>query len=345
MRRGLPAFVRPLAVVGREVALIAFAVLVYFGVRGLTEGDVELAFDNARSLMRLEEALGLAWEEGLQGLVLGDGLLVALVNWVYVYGHWPLIAASAILLYVHRREKYLLLRDAMFISGLVGFAFFAAVPVAPPRLAQPGLVDTVTEYSSGYRALQPPALTNTYAALPSLHFGWNLLLGIVIFQATTRWWLRAFAVAMPVAMALAVVMTANHFVLDVVLGAAIVLGALVAAGRWRARTLERGELRERRSERASGSPLRGRAPVGELDRRPAGGGEAPRGDDRGGRPPLPGPPRGAPPEDHRAGADPLGPLEARQPVRPALPRGRPPGRVPAGHGARSRPEGTRPAPQ
>ncbi|HXV57363.1 MAG TPA: phosphatase PAP2 family protein [Gaiellaceae bacterium] len=323
----------------REVALIALAVLVYFGVRGLTEGDVELAYDNARSLMRLERALGVAWEAELQGLVLGDGALVALVNWVYVYGHWPVIAASALLLYRHRRERYLLLRDAMFISGLVGFAFFAALPVAPPRLAQPGLVDTVTEYSSGYRALQPPALTNAYAALPSLHFGWNLLLGIVIFQATTSPWLRGFAVAMPVAMALAVVMSANHFVLDVVLGAAIVLGALVVAGRRRARTLDGGELRQRRSERASGSPLRGRAPVGELARRPAVRRRARRRDDRGRRPPVPGPPRGAPPEDDRAGAHPLGPLEARQPVRPPLPRRRPPGRVPAGGGARSRPEG------
>ena len=73
----------------------------------------------------------------------------------------------------------------MFISGLIGFAFFAAFPVAPPRLADRGIVDTVTEYSESYRALQPPALTNKYAAFPSLHAGWNLV-GIVLFQATTH---------------------------------------------------------------------------------------------------------------------------------------------------------------
>ena len=100
----------------------------------------------------------------------------------------------------------------MIISGLIGFVFFAVVPMAPPRFVLPEIVDTVTESSSGYRALQPPALTNQYAALPSLHFGWNLLLGIVLFQATTRIPVRAFAVGMPVAMAFAVVATANHYV-------------------------------------------------------------------------------------------------------------------------------------
>ena len=121
-----------------------------------------------------------------------------------------------IALYVWRHDRYVLLRNAMFISGLIGFLFFAGVPMAPPRMADPGVVDTVTEYSDGYRALQPPALTNKYAAFPSLHAGWNLLLGIVLFQATTHRAVRAFAVAMPAVMAFAVVASANHFVLDVV---------------------------------------------------------------------------------------------------------------------------------
>jgi PAP2 superfamily len=309
-----PAALRPAVAFAREAALVGFAILVYFGVRGLTEGRVGKAYANARELLRIEDALGVAWELEIQAVILGHDVLTALANWVYVYGHWPLIAACGVLLYVYRRDRYRLLRNAMIISGLIGFVFFAAVPVAPPRLIMPEIVDTVTEYSSGYRALQPPALTNQYAALPSLHFGWNLLLGIVLFQATTRIPVRAFAVAMPVAMAFAVVATANHYVLDVALGAVVVLVGLAAAYLLRARTLGGGDWPSGRNDRDPGRPLRGGAQVGQLAERPAGRGGAGSADDRGGRAPPPRPPRGAPPEDARAGSGAVGPVEAREPV-------------------------------
>jgi hypothetical protein len=300
---------RPAVAFGREAALVAFAVLVYFGVRGLTEGQVHKAFANARELLRIEEALGVAWELRLQPVVVAHGVLLTFANWVYVYGHWPVIAACGVLLYLHRHDRYLLLRNAMIISGLIGFVFFAAVPVAPPRMVVPGIVDTVTEYSSGYRALQPPALTNQYAALPSLHFGWNLLLGIVLFQATTRLSVRAFAVAMPIAMAFAVVATANHYVLDVALGAVVVLVGLAAAYFLRARTLGRGD-----ETRDAGQPLRGGAQVGELAQRPEARRGPGRADDRGGRAPAPRAARGPAPEDPRPDPAPLGPVDAREAV-------------------------------
>jgi membrane-associated phospholipid phosphatase len=125
-----------------------------------------------------------------------------------------------------RRERYMLLRNAMFLSGAIGFAFFALLPVAPPRLADPSLMDTVTLHSEAYRALQPPGLTNQYAAFPSLHFGWNVLVGVAVWGATRNVPLRLLSVVGPAAMAAAVVLTANHYVLDLVGGLAIVLFAL-----------------------------------------------------------------------------------------------------------------------
>jgi PAP2 superfamily len=87
---------------------------------------------------------------------------VTLANWVHIWGHWPVIAAVAIALYRWNRPGYALLRNAVFISGAIGFLFFALLPVAPPRLLEVGLVDTVLERSTAYRALQPPELTNQY---------------------------------------------------------------------------------------------------------------------------------------------------------------------------------------
>ena len=314
MTRDPPAALRPAVAFAREAALVAFAVVVYFGVRGLTDGRVEQAFANARELLRIEETLGVAWEVRIQAATLGHDVPTAFANWVYVYGHWPVIAACGVLLYVYRRDKYDLLRNAMIISGLIGFVFFAVVPMAPPRFVLPEIVDTVTESSSGYRALQPPALTNQYAALPSLHFGWNLLLGIVLFQATTRIPVRAFAVGMPVAMAFAVVATANHYVLDVALGAVVVLVGLAAAYLLRARTLGEGDRPTGRSDPDAGRPLRGGASVGELAERSAGRRGAGSAVGRGRRAPSSRPARGAPPEDARPGSAPVGPVEAREPV-------------------------------
>ena len=218
----------PVPGVVRELLLIAAAAAVYGGVRALTEGELETAFANAGRILDLEQTLGLAWERSIQGAILASDTIVTLANWVYIWGHWPVIVAVAAFLYASHRDRYRLLRNAMFISGGIGFAFFALLPVAPPRFL-PGYVDTIVEQSSSYRTLQPPSLTNAIAAMPSLHFGWNLLVGVVLFGATRHVLVRGFAVAMPAAMAFAVVATANHFVLDVIAGGLLVAGAYIIA--------------------------------------------------------------------------------------------------------------------
>jgi PAP2 superfamily protein len=212
----------------REAVLVNAAILVYFGIRNRTEGAVETAFANGRRLMRLEDATALAWEESVQAATHATGL-VTFANWVYIWGHWPVIVIAGVALFVLRRDSYRLLRNAMFVSGAIGFLVFAVFPVAPPRLLDLRLVDTVTEQSHAYRALQPPGLTNQYAAFPSLHVGWNVLVGIVLFGATNHLGVRVFAVLSPLAMALAVVATANHFVVDVAGGIAVVLVGLATA--------------------------------------------------------------------------------------------------------------------
>lgn len=213
----------------RQAALIGAALLTYFGVRNLTAGSTDEAFANARSLVRLQDRLGLDWEHAVQGLVVDRGELVTLANWIYIWGHWPVILTTAVALYVFRRRSFHVLRNAMFISGAVGFLFFALLPLAPPRMLGLGLVDTVTEQSNAYRALQPPGLTNQYAAFPSLHAGWNLLVGVVLLLAGVPLLVRLFALVSPVAMAFAVVATANHYVLDVAAGYVVVLAALAVA--------------------------------------------------------------------------------------------------------------------
>jgi hypothetical protein len=219
---------RPLLV---QFLLVGGAALCYFAVRGLTQSSLDAARVNARALVRLEEHLGMGWEGAVQALVIDDAILVRIVNAVYMYGHWPVIALTLGLLFARAPDRFHLLRNAMFVSGAIGLVIFALVPVAPPRLGVLDLVDTVTQGTGEYRTLQPPGLINRYAALPSLHFGWNLLVGIVVWHATRSRWLRAAAVAVPAAMAFAVVATANHYVIDVIAGGAVALVGLAVASR------------------------------------------------------------------------------------------------------------------
>ena len=212
-----------------QAVLVAGAALVYFGVRDLTEGSRATAVAHARSLARLEATLGIDWERAVQDRITGDDRLVTLANWIYIYGHWPVVIATLTWLFVRHPPDFYLLRNAMFISGAIGIVVFALYPVAPPRLGVLEVVDTITERSTSYRTLQPPGLTNHYAALPSLHFGWNLLVGIMVWRVARWGWLRALAVLMVVAMGWAVVATGNHYVIDVVAGAVVALTGLALA--------------------------------------------------------------------------------------------------------------------
>jgi hypothetical protein len=223
----------------RQIALVAGAVLLYFGVRGQTQGERTGAIRHGHDILSLEARLGIGVEHSLQSAIVGHHVLVTLFNWIYIYGHWPVLVGTLVWLYHRRRAEYMLLRNALFISGAIGLVIFMTYPVAPPRLLDAGFEDTVTVFSTAYRALQPPALINKYAAMPSLHVGWNLLVGIAIFRTARHGMARAFGLASPILMAIAVVATANHYVLDALVGSSVALIGLAAsawitprAGRW-----------------------------------------------------------------------------------------------------------------
>jgi membrane-associated phospholipid phosphatase len=223
----------------RELLVFAAAYLVYFGVRAMTEGDAAAAVRNALRLHRLERTLDVDWEAAVQRVVLNSRWLLDAANAVYMYGHWPVLIIGGALLFHLRRGEYFRLRNVCLLSGALGLIVFALFPVAPPRLAPTGLVDTITAHASGYRKVLPTNIVNEYAAMPSFHAGWNLILGVELFRASRHAAVRLFAVVMPVGMAFAVVATANHYILDVVAGALVVLTALAvvsALERRRART-------------------------------------------------------------------------------------------------------------
>lgn len=224
---------RPLTIgLFREVGIVALAAYIYFFVRGLIHAREAEAMSNGRWLVSREEWLGIFREQQFQSLIVNHGWLVSLVNGIYIYGHWPVVVGTLVWLFFRHREMFPVFRTAMIVSGLMGFFFFFLFPMAPPRfLPELGFVDTVTMHSEAYRVLQPPSLTNQFAAMPSLHVGWNLLMGIAIVSLTSHRAWKVFGVLMPLAMYSATILTANHYFLDGVVGSALALTGLAIA--WR----------------------------------------------------------------------------------------------------------------
>jgi membrane-associated phospholipid phosphatase len=229
-----------------QTALVVLCVYLYFRIRNITEGSYDVALAHAHDIVGLEQRLGIAVEDTLQEPFLRWGALATVANNVYIYGHWPAIVVTMLWTAWRHRAVFLRLRDAMIVSGLVGMVVFVTYPLAPPRLAQLGMVDTITRDNTAYRLLQPTEFTNQYAAMPSLHSGWDLLVGIAIVSAAGTAWLKAVGFAMPTLMVISVVGTGNHYLLDVVAGIALVLAAhAVALGLERRRVRRRSRTHHR----------------------------------------------------------------------------------------------------
>ena len=182
------------------------------------------AFANAFRVIRLEKELGIFYEPIIQSRLIDDALgVVHFANWFYTVGYFPVLLLTAVLLYRSDRERFHVLK-LTFMLGL-GFALlcFSLFPLAPPRMVpEVGFVDTQQVYGSDfYNHKSVVSLYNPYAAMPSLHFGWALLVGI-IFCTLERRTFKAIGVLYPCCMALVIVTTGHHYILDVAGGGGVV---------------------------------------------------------------------------------------------------------------------------
>ena len=226
----------------RELALAALGGLVYFLIRGGVVDRAEESLARARGVMDLERALGLFWEPAMQGWILHSRLLIDAMNALYFWLHMPLIIALAVWLFWRRRDVYRLTRNAFLGSAAIALVLYAVLPLAPPRFfPELGFVDTMALYSeANYQAQELGVFVNPYAALPSLHFGWALLLAMALCLARPRGrWTGAAvtvaALAIPTGQFFAIVLTGNHFIIDAVAGGAVAGLGLAGALAWRRR--------------------------------------------------------------------------------------------------------------
>ena len=209
----------------REPLIIIAAYIPYFFARGHAVANAQAAFDNAFKLMQVETSIGIFGELSVQSATISYGLLTHVFNAIYFYGHWPVIVACGVYLFIKNPRVYTITRNAFLISGAVALVLYALFPVAPPRLSADGIVDTLA--LTVPVSLDQSRLVNPYAALPSLHVGWDLLIALGVVLGTRRFSVRLVALMLPPAMLMATVVTGNHFFIDGIAGGLLALLAFM----------------------------------------------------------------------------------------------------------------------
>ena len=214
-----------------EIVAVVSAFLIYFLIRGLVVGRAGEAMVRGFNVVDLEQRLHIYWELEMQSWILDHYWMIKVANGIYFWGHMPLIILTAGWLYTRHRPAYRLARNAFLASGAIGVVIYWAFPVAPPRLIPfGGFIDTMAAFDRvGYNAQETQAFVNEFAAIPSLHFGWSLLLGVIVAYEGKRPLFWLLGALWPIAMFFSVIMTGNHFILDAVAGGIVSFAGLGVA--------------------------------------------------------------------------------------------------------------------
>ncbi|MDN0197028.1 phosphatase PAP2 family protein [Streptomyces sp. S.PNR 29] len=221
-----------------ELPLILLVYGCYTAGRLLARGDVSGAVDNGLAILRIEKALYLNAEHPLNRLFTREPWLGVPADFWYASLHYVVTPAILVWLFRSRTVHYRAARTWLMTSTFIGLIGFTLLPTCPPRLldAGYGFVDTMAHYSSygwwGGEASAPRGLggmTNQYAAMPSLHVGWALWCGVMLWRHGRTRTAKVAAVGYPLVTTIVVMATANHYFLDAVAGAAVMgVGLLLA---------------------------------------------------------------------------------------------------------------------
>ncbi|WP_245984483.1 phosphatase PAP2 family protein [Streptomyces tateyamensis] len=205
-----------------ELGLIGLSYWLYSLVRNAVPEQALIAQQHADWVWHLEQSLGVAVERSVNHGVNSVTWLIVGMNYYYATLHFIITIAVLVWLYRSHPGRYAASRTVLFVTtgfALVGFYFF---PLAPPRLAGYGFVDTVAiHHTWGSLASGAGAsVSNQFAAMPSMHIGWSTWCGLTIFFLAERRWVRALGLLYPAATLVVIVSTANHYWMDAVGGLA-----------------------------------------------------------------------------------------------------------------------------
>ncbi|MDG9721599.1 MULTISPECIES: phosphatase PAP2 family protein [unclassified Streptomyces] len=238
-----------------ELPLIVLVYACYSAGRLLVRGDVSDAVDHGLAILRIEKVLFLNAEHPLNDLFTNNPWIGIPADFWYASLHYGVTPAILIWIFRSRTVRYRAARTWLMTSTFIGLIGFTLLPTCPPRLldASHGFVDTMAQYSSygwwGAEASAPRGLgglTNQYAAMPSLHVGWAVWCGVMLWRYGGTRTAKVAGIVYPLVTVIVVMGTANHYFLDAVAGVAVMGAGLLltpfvlrSADRVRARLVTR----------------------------------------------------------------------------------------------------------
>ena len=219
---------RPLSLVGRrELFLFLGAYLVYSASRYVSVGDITTATGHAEWIVGLQQSIGVNVESSVQAALNGTAVIWALNN-LYLAAQIIVVPGTLIWLYRRNHDIYVKLRNTVLATWLIAIPIYALFPVAPPRLAGMGMLDTITQ-GGGVRldSTLTTSFYNELAAVPSLHAGFALAVGVALAASFSNRFAKVLAWSWAPLIGLAVVATGNHFMFDIAAGLVVTVAGYV----------------------------------------------------------------------------------------------------------------------
>jgi hypothetical protein len=220
----------------REASLIVALYLAYVSARLFANGDAFAARRHADEILHVEQWLHLDFEAAANSFFSSSVWLAAPVSYWYAALHYLVTPAVLIWLFLRHREHYNQARTGLVLTSAIGLVGFLLYPTAPPRLLS-GYVDTLARYDDiGWWSAHASAprgfgqFTNELAAMPSLHCGWALWVAWAVLGTGAARWLKVTAVGYAAGTAAVVVVTGNHWTLDVLVGWGVAAVGIALAG-------------------------------------------------------------------------------------------------------------------
>lgn len=210
----------------RQTGLFLVAFLVYDLVRGLAGSanpNQYKPFGDAMKIIDFERALHIFVEPSVQAWTQGQHWLMIAADWIYLNGHFVGTLGALVFIYARRNDSFYFVRNAMMLSMALALIGYWLYPTAPPRLLPEwGFHDSVSQFLTGGTGwiddTGAKAFTNFYAAVPSMHVCFAVLVGWSMARLVRRPAAKLIWSAYPLLITFVVVATANHFLVDVVLG-------------------------------------------------------------------------------------------------------------------------------
>jgi PAP2 superfamily len=213
----------------RQIMLFCGAYWLYRLVRGQVDGRTTAAFQNAQHIVHLERGLGLFVEPSVNAWAEANEWVADIASWLYVNSHFTITTVTLAFLYLRRNDRFYFVRNMFMVAMGIALVGYLVFPTAPPRF-MPGLgfEDSVAQFT-GVDAQTSNALFNPFAAVPSMHVAFALMLGVSMASIVRHNWARALWCVYPLLVTFVVVATANHWWFDGFTGAlTAAVSALVA---------------------------------------------------------------------------------------------------------------------